>query len=69
KFSEEKFLQELAFKKSEAERDQRNKDRSYALSAAKSSSSASSSSSKKSTGSSNELKTTSIIPRTYQQFI
>lgn len=68
KFSEEKFLQELAFKKSEAERDQRNKDRSYALSAAKSSSS-SSSSSKKSTGSSNELKTTSMIPRTYQQFI
>lgn len=69
KFSEEKFLQELAFKKSEAERDQQNKDRSYALSVAKSSSSTSSSSSKKTSESSSELKTTSIIPRTYQQFI
>ena len=63
RFDEEKFNQELAFKKSEAERDQRNADRSYALSASKVSSS---SSSKKTE--SNYVKTT-MLPKSYEHFV
>lgn len=72
KFDEEKFNQEMAFKKAEAERDQRNADRSYALSAAKSRGSASSSSSS-STSSKNKsndkyVKGT-ILPKSYEHFV
>ncbi|MBE6747912.1 MAG: peptidoglycan-binding protein [Ruminococcaceae bacterium] len=64
KFEQEKFNEEMAFKKAEAERDQRNADRSYALSASKASSS--SSSSKKS--SDNYVKST-VLPKTYEHFV
>ncbi|MBR3810337.1 MAG: peptidoglycan-binding protein [Clostridia bacterium] len=62
KFDEEKFNEEMAFKKAEAERDQRNADRSYALSASKSSSS----SNKKSEN--NYVKTT-MLPKSYEHFV
>lgn len=65
--AEQKYKDELAFKKSEAERDQKNKDRAYALSKAKAR--ASSSSSSKKSSSTNEYKTASIMPKTYQQFV
>jgi peptidoglycan hydrolase-like protein with peptidoglycan-binding domain len=60
------FLEELNFKKAEAERDQQNKDRSYNLSLSKSNSS--SNSSNKSNNKTTETKTT-IMPKTYQQFV
>lgn len=62
KSDEEKFNEEMAFKKAEAERDQRNADRSYALSASKSSSS----SNKKSEN--NYVKTT-MLPKSYEHFV
>ena len=65
-FSKDKFQQELEFKKAEAERDQKNKDRNYYLSASKSSTS--SSSSKDSQNSTTATKAT-IMPKTYQQFV
>lgn len=65
-FSKNKFQQELEFKKTEAERDQKNKDRNYYLSASKSSTS--SSSSKKNQNDTTETKAT-ILPRTYEQFV
>lgn len=69
-FNREKFDEEMAFKKSEAERDQRNKDRSYSLSASRSSGG---SSSKKSENSEKNGNTTvvkaTIIPKTFQQFV
>lgn len=65
-FSKNKFQQELEFKKSEAERDQKNKDRNYYLSASKNSTS--SSSSKKNQNDTTETKAT-ILPRTYEQFV
>lgn len=65
-FSKNKFQQELEFKKSEAERDQKNKDRNYHLSASKNSTS--SSSSKKNQNDTTETKAT-ILPRTYEQFV
>lgn len=65
--AEQKYKDELAFKKSEAARDQKNKDRDYALSKAKAR--ASSSSSSKKSSSTNEYKTASIMPKTYQQFV
>lgn len=66
--SKQKFAEEMAFKKAEAERDQKNKDREYSLAVSKKSSSSSSSSSK---SSKSDVETTkaSIIPKTYQQFI
>lgn len=64
KFEQSKFDEEMAFKKSEAERDQRNADRSYSLSASRSSSSSSSSKNK----SSSLGYKASIIPKTYEQF-
>lgn len=67
-FSKDKFAQELAFKKSEAERDQKNKDRSYNLSASKSSSSGSGSKSSSSNTKTSEAQI-SIMPKTYQQFV
>ena len=63
--AEQKYKDELTFKKSEAERDQKNKDRAYALSSNKASSSTSS---KKST-TETENNMVSIIPKTYQQFV
>ncbi len=64
KFEQSKFDEEMAFKKSEAERDQRNADRSYSLSASRGSSSSSSSKNK----SSSLGYKASIIPKTYEQF-
>ena len=69
-FNREKFDEEMAFKKAEAERDQRNRDRSYYASASRSSGS---SSSKKSDNSGKDDNTTgvkaTIIPKTFQQFV
>lgn len=67
--TEQKYLDELAFKKAEAERDQKNKDREYLLAISKASSSSSSSSSSKSSTSDIDVQKASIMPRTYQQFI
>jgi hypothetical protein len=64
KFEQSKFDEEMAFKKSEPERDQRNADRSYSLSASRGSSSSSSSKNK----SSSLGYKASIIPKTYEQF-
>ncbi len=69
-FDREKFEEEMAFKKAEAERDQRNRDRSYSLSASRSSGG---SSSKKSGDSGKGTNTTgvkgTVIPKTFQQFV
>lgn len=66
---DENFNEEMAFKKAEAERDQRNKDREYSLAASKARSSSSSSSSSKNSSNSDNSKKVSIMPKTYQQFI
>ena len=65
--AEQKFAEEMAFKKAEAERDQKNKDREYSLAASKKSYSSSSTS--KSSKSDAETTKASIMPKTYQQFI
>jgi hypothetical protein len=69
-FNREKFDEEMAFKKAEAERDQRNRDRSYYASASRSSGG---SSSKESDNSGKKDNTTgvkaTIIPKTFQQFV
>jgi hypothetical protein len=67
--TEQKFKEEMAFKKAEAERDQKNKDREYSLAASRARSSSSSSSSSKNSGNSDDSKKVSIMPKTYQQFI
>jgi hypothetical protein len=67
KFDEDKFNQEMAFKKAEAERDQRNADRSYALSASKSRGSSSTSSSNKKNDS--EYVKGTILPKSYEHFV
>ncbi len=66
KFDEEKFNQEMEFKKAEAERDQRNADRSYALSASKKSSSSSSSNKR---NSNDEYVKATILPKSYEHFV
>lgn len=66
KFDEQKFNQELAFKKAEAERDQRNADRSYALSALRKGSSSSSSSENKSN---DDYVKGTILPKSYEHFV
>lgn len=66
KFDEEKFNQEMAFKKAEAERDQRNADRSYALSASRKSSSSSSSNKNKSN---DDYVKGTILPKSYEHFV
>ncbi len=66
-FSKDKFSKELDFKKAEAERDQKNKDRSYNLSVSKRNTSGGSGSKNKTTGSTNTQAT--IMPKTYQQFV
>lgn len=66
-FSKDKFSKELEFKKAEAERDQKNKDRSYNLSVSKRNSSGESGSKNKTTGTTNTQAT--IMPKTYQQFV
>jgi hypothetical protein len=66
KFDKEKFDQEMAFKKAEAERDQRNADRSYSLSASRKSSSSSSSSKNKSN---DDYVKGTILPKTYEHFV
>lgn len=73
KLDREEFEEEMAFKKAEAQRDQANADRSYALSASKaassgSSSSSSSSGSSSSGSSSSSSKKTSFYPLTYNEF-
>lgn len=71
KLDREEFEEEMAFKKSEAQREQANADRSYALSvskAASSGSSSSSSSSSSSGSSSSSSKKTSFYPLTYDEF-
>lgn len=73
KLKREQFERELAFKRSEAERDQRNKDRAYALSAAKAAAGSSggggSSGSSKSTGKTASAKTPYFrVPRSYSEF-
>ena len=65
KLDEEKFNQEMAFKKAEAERDQRNADRSYALSASKKGSSSSSSNK---SSEADYVKAT-ILPKSYEHFV
>lgn len=65
KLDEEKFNQEMAFKKAEAERDQRNADRSYALSASKKSSSSSSSNK----SSDDDYVKATILPKSYEHFV
>lgn len=69
-FNREKFDEEMAFKKAEAERDQRNRDSSYYASASRSSGG---SSSKESDNSGKNDNTTgvkaTIIPKTFQQFV
>lgn len=68
--AEKKFAEEMAFKKSEAERDQKNKDREYSLAASKrSSSSSSTSSSSKKNSSEIQVKKVTTIPKTYKQFV
>lgn len=64
KLEEEQFNQEMEFKRSEAERDQQNADRSYALSASKSSSSSSSTKKKE-----YDYVKTTVVPKSYEQFI
>ncbi len=66
KFDEQKFNQELAFKKAEAERDQRNADKSYALSASRKGSSSSSSSENKSN---DDYVKGTILPKSYEHFV
>lgn len=66
-FSKDKFSKELEFKKAEAERDQKNKDRSYNLSVSKGNTSGGSGSKNKTTGTTNTQAT--IMPKTYQQFV
>lgn len=57
----------MEFKKAEAERDQKNKDRSYNLSVSKRNLSGESGSKNKTTGTTNTQAT--IMPKTYQQFV
>ncbi|MBR2876676.1 MAG: hypothetical protein IKC01_06030 [Clostridia bacterium] len=71
------FNDEMDFKESEAERDQRNKDREYSLSLSKSSGSSASSRSSSSSGrsgssgskSDNNSTKTTVVPKSYSQFV
>jgi hypothetical protein len=63
----EEFEKEMAFKKAEAQRDQANKDRSYALSVQKANSS-SGSGSKVSSSEKNDNEAYTVYPRTYKEF-
>ena len=64
KLDREEFEKELQFKKDEAERDQRNKDREYALASSRASSSGGSSKSK----SSSKTAEYDVYPETYEDF-